>query len=265
MNWRLIARKEIGDAVRNRQLPAIAGTFALVYAVVAVLHLRRVERGFVAPVDLVDRFALPGMLLVPVTALLLAAGAIVRRRSNGQLTLLLGLPHDRRDIVVGTYVGRYAVFLASLVTGVLAGVAVVVAAGHTVPVGAVLAYALASAGLGLAYLAVAIGISATVRTQTWASFAVFGALLCFLFAWRFVPDGLTYVAAGFEEPATRPWWASYVGACSPSIAYERLLDAVIGSGSDTDRSLVRFSAAVLLGWAVLAPAVGYRRFARTDL
>ncbi|MGQ3411129.1 ABC transporter permease subunit [Natrinema sp. LN54] len=263
MNWQLIARKEIGDAIRNRQLYALAATFALVFAVMAELHVRQVDRGYAVPIDLVDQFALAGMLLVPVTGLLLASGAIVRRRSNGQLTLLLGLPHDRRDIVLGTYVGRYAIFLASLLAGVLAGVAVVFVTGHAVPTTAVLGYLLASAGLGLAYLAVAIAISATVRTQTWATFAVFGTLLLLLFVWRFVPEGLAYAAAGFEEPATRPWWTSYVGALSPSLAYEQLLEPVLGSNAD--RSQIWFSAAVLLGWSALAPLVGYRRFATDDL
>ncbi|SEW12881.1 ABC transporter permease subunit [Natrinema salifodinae] len=263
MNWKLIARKEVGDAIRNRQLYAIAATFALVFSAMAALYVSQLEEGYITPGDLVSQFGLPGMLLVPVTGLLIAYGAIVRRRSNGQLTLLLGLPHDRRDIVLGMYVGRYVVFLASLFTGVITGVAVILATGHSVPTVDVLAYLLISAGLGLAYLAIAIGISAMVRTQTWASFAVFGALLLLLVVWRFVPDGLSYIAAGFEEPATQPWWTSYVSMLSPSLAYEQLLLAVLEV--DYNRSLTGFSAAVLLGWAVLAPAVGYWRFATDDL
>ncbi|QCW02994.1 ABC transporter permease [Natrinema pallidum] len=263
MNWLLIARKELGDAIRNRQLYALAATFALIFAVLAELHVRQVDRGYAGSSNLIDYFALPSVLLVPVAGLLLASSAIVRRRSNGQLTLLLGLPHDRRDIVLGTYVGRYAILVVSLLAGVFAGLAVVFVTGHTIPTTAVLGYLLASAGLGLAYLAIAIGISATVRTQTWATFAVFGALLLLLFVWRFVPDGLAYAAAGFEEPVTQPWWTSYVGALSPSLAYERLLVPVLES--DADRSMVWFSAAVLLGWAVLAPLIGYRRFVATDL
>ncbi|ELY81325.1 ABC transporter permease [Natrinema gari] len=263
MNWQLIARKEIGDAIRNRQLYALAATFALVFAVLAALHVREVDRGYASPGDLVNLFALASMLLVPVAGLLLASSAIVRRRSNGQLTLLLGLPHDRRDIVLGTYVGRYAILLASLLVSVFAGVAVVFGTGHAVPTATVLGYLLASAGLGLAYLAIAIGISTTVRTQTWATFAVFGALFLLLFVWRFVPEGLAYVAAGFEEPTTQPWWTAYVGALSPSLAYEWLLEPVLGSAAD--RTLVWFSAAVLLGWGAVAPIVGYWRFVATDL
>lgn len=261
--WRLIARKEVGDAIRNRQLYSNAALFALAFALIAYLHVDQARAGYAEPENLVGLLSGASIVLVPAVALMLSYAAIVKRREDGQLTLLLGLPHDRRDVVVGTYLGRYAVLAVSLVVGVLA--AALVALAFSVELAAVelVGYLAAAAVLGLAYVAIATCLSTLTRDQTWASIGAFVVFMLFVFAWRFVPDAAVFVVNGLEMPSQRPWWHPYVGALSPSVAYERALDLVLEA--EPDRTLSLFGVAVLLGWAVLAPAAGYVRFKTSDL
>ncbi|AEH36682.1 ABC transporter permease subunit [Halopiger xanaduensis] len=261
--WRLIARKEVGDAIRNRQLYTNAALFALVFALIAYLHVDQARAGYAEPENLVGLLSGVSIVLVPAVALMLSYAAIVKRREDGQLALLLGLPHDRRDVVVGTYLGRYAVLAASLVVGVLAAAVVTLAFSVELAAVELGGYLVAAAVLGLAYVAIATCLSTLTRDQTWASIGAFVVFMLFVFAWRFVPDAAVFLVNGLEMPSQRPWWHPYVGALSPSVAYERALDLVLGGSGD--RTLSAFGALVLLGWAVLAPAAGYVRFKTSDL
>ena len=271
MSWRLLAKKEVGDAIRNYQLYANATIFALVFGAFAYLHVRDVRRaqGFEhatppEPISVVGMFAFFAIILIPAVGLMLSYDAIVKRRDGGQLTLLLGMPHDRRDVVVGSLLGRFLVYLTSLVLGVVVAMAVLLVFGMSIPVGAMVGFTLATAGLGLAYVAIGIGLSSSIRSPSWAAIAAFGVFMLFVFVWRVVPDGFVYLASGLEMPGEMPWWRPYVAALSPSVAYERILDAYVfadpGEGNPT-----LFGAAVLVGWALLAPLLGYLRFDRTDL
>ncbi|EMA35379.1 ABC transporter permease subunit [Halobiforma nitratireducens] len=265
--WRLIARKEIGDAVRNRQLYSNAAMFALLFGFMAYIYA---DAGGSPPAELVGFLSALSIVLVPAVGLMIAYSAIVKRRSDGQLTLLLGMPHDRRDVVIGSYLGRAAVLLVALVVGVAAAALVAVLFGSELSAVALSGFFLATAALGVSYVAIAICLSALTRDQTWASIGAFVAFLLFVLAWRYVPTGIAYAFNGFELPAAEPWWFPYVEVLSPSVAYEQLLEVVAevggyATGDGLDRTLSAVAAASLLGWCILAPAVGYLQFARSDL
>lgn len=261
--WRLIARKEIGDAIRNRQLYSNAALFVILFGLVTYFHVGQAREGFANPVDLVGNLNLFAMVLVPAVGLMLSYASIVKRREDGQLTLLLGLPHDRRDVVIGTYVGRFAILTLSFVTGIVAAAVLALVFRVELAVNELLTFTLLASALGLAYVAIAICLSMLTRDQTWASIAAFCAFLLFVLGWRFVPDTAIYVVHGFEVPAQEPWWGDYIATLSPSIAYERAIEFVLVE--EFDRTLSSFAVFVLAGWSVLTPAIGYQRFKRSDL
>ncbi|WP_049921581.1 ABC transporter permease subunit [Halopiger djelfimassiliensis] len=263
MSWRSIARKEIGDALRNRQLHTNAAMFVLVFGLIASLHANQARSGTAQPAALVERLMLVSMLLVPAVGLMLSYAAIVKPRANGQLALLLGMPHDRTDIVIGTYLGRYAILAVSIVAGVAAAVLVTLVFRVELAAAELVGFLVATAGLGLAFVAIAICLSAFTREQTWASVCAFVVFLLFVFGWYFVPGGIEYVVNGFETAAQEPWWAAYVRLLSPTLAYQRVIEVLVGDGAD--RRLAAFGSAVLLGWCLFAPALGVRRFATSDL
>lgn len=261
MSWRLVAREQVASAIRARELHSYVGFFALLFGVMAYLYTRQAEAN--EPEALIGGLSVVTTVIVPATALMLAYDAIVKPRSDGQLSLLLGLPHDRRDVVVGTLVGQSLVFLSTLVGGVAAAAAIVVLFRASLAVVALGAFLLATGALAVAYVAMAIAISATVRDQTRASVAAFGAFLTFIGLWTFVPDAVLYVVSGMEPPATEPRWTDYLSVLSPTVAHRELLAPYLDG--EFDAPLAAVSAVVLLGWTILAPAYGYRRFRRSDL
>ena len=271
MSWRMITRKDIGDLRRNRQLQGNLLLFVLVFGLFGYFHARSFRPGITDPIELVGVLHVFSVVLVPAVALMLSYDAIVRRRNDGQLTLLLTLAHHRRDVVVGTYLGRFVIVGTVLVAGVVTAVLVVAFNGVTVPFAGLFAFLVTTTALALAYVAIGVGISAGIRGPTWAAIAAFGAFLLFVLAWRFVPDGLAYVVHGFSSPASPPWWHSYVATLSPSVAYEELLgtalDAIEGDDANASGGGTGgvYAGVVLVGWALLAPIVGYLQFDRTDL
>ncbi|MFP8957300.1 ABC transporter permease subunit [Natrialbaceae archaeon A-CW3] len=271
MSWRLVGKKEIGDAIRNYQLYANALIFVAVFGGFGYLFVRDVRRSARVdpsmapdPIEFVGLLSFFCIIMIPAVGLMVSYDAIVKRRTGGQLALLLGMPHDRRDVVVGTLLGRFAVFAAALLAGLGAALLVLLVFGVSPPFGALIGFAVATAGLGLAYVAIGIGLSGWIRSPTWAAIAAFGVFMLFVFVWRAVPDGVVYLASGFEIPSETPWWRPYVTTLSPSVAYERVLDAYVFDDAQEGYPTA-FGAVVLLGWTVLAPLVGYLRFDRTDL
>lgn len=271
MSWTLIARKEIGDLRRNRQLHGIAILLAILFGLLGYLHADSANSGFNEPYELIALLGMVGSFIVPAIGLMLSYETIVKRRQNGQLELQLGFPHHRRDLVLGGYVGRYLAVAAVVLTGLWACGMVVLLLGATVPARAFVAYLVTSLVLALAYVAMGIAVSASVRSTSWASIAVFGLFMLFALAWRIVPSGLAYLLNGFERPATSPWWTEYVATLSPTLAVEELLLAMLPASIAGELPFggggagVGFAVAVLFGWIVLVPIASYLRFDRNDL
>lgn len=264
MSSSLLLRKEVGDVYRNRQLHVFVAAFALLFGLIAYLHT---GQGAVEPLALVRLLEYVSIVFVPAAALMTTHETIAKKRENGQLKLLFGLPHSRRDLVTGAYLGRFGALAAAIVAGAGVAALVVLVRGATLAAGALAAFLLVTLGLALAYVAIGIGVSASVRSTTLAAAGAFGVFMLFVLAWRFVPDGLPYLLNGFERPAEPPSWVPYVYALSPSVAYETLADAFVFDGespmgADVSES---FAAAVLLGWSLLAPALGLLRFRSGDL
>ncbi|ELY54835.1 ABC transporter permease subunit [Natronolimnohabitans innermongolicus] len=268
----LFVREDVRDTIRERQLYALVGIYALLGLFLVYAEAQSIGTEPELTPVLFSFFT----MLTPLLALGFFASSIVEKRTNGAFKIVFGLPVGRGAVVVGTFLARTLVVCAAVVVGMIV----------TVPVGAVLGVAIDPAQfvgvaallslLGAAFTAFAVGISAVVRTSTRATVAAFGVFVLFFFQlWAQLPRAVLYVVNGFSYPETTPEWVDLVAALNPMSAYANLaagLSADLGGGTfaspPTDPVFYEepaFGLAVLLGWVVLAIGGGYWRFQATDL
>ncbi|MFB6087269.1 MAG: ABC transporter permease subunit, partial [Haloarculaceae archaeon] len=210
--------------------------------------------------------------------------AIAGDRSRGTITYLLGLPNTRSEYFVAKYVSRATVAVAAVVLGTALGF-VVAATTFTngadparfLTFGAVSGlYALAITGLFLA-------ISATTAERSRAMFGVIAAYFLFVPFWfGFLPfvslatvlDAVSSVPGLSLSKAIR----DVIGALSPTTAYFQSTEFVYAGVMDQYPEFSQFDSGasplahnpvfttlVLVGWAIVAPLVGYLRFRTAEL
>jgi ABC-2 type transport system permease protein len=266
MRWPRIARKEFRDAARTRSLFVATALFAILGG----------ATGYFGGATGGAARALPtaalGLLtfFVPVVALGFSYEAVVSPRERGSLQFLLGLPFNRWDVLLGTYAGRLAIVWVSVLAGFVALALAALLRGVVVSPAAAAGSLATAAALGLAFVAIGVGLSAAVRSTQAAAILAFGLFLLFFFFWWQVPGLVAYVFNGFAAPPEPPAWAPVFRSLNPVAAYGVLgnslaADSVgaglIGGAVDSPS----LAAAVLAGWATFPPLAGYLRFRDDDL
>lgn len=272
MSWRTIARKNVADAARSRAAWVLTALLALLFVGYAFAH------GFVGDptfVAFLDRQAQAVVSLVPIIALLLGYKSVAADRDSGALLLILALPHSRRDVIAGTFVGRTVVLLVP--TLVILTVASVVAAVRYGTDGALLFpwFLLATALYGAAFVGVAVALSAADFTDRRLTMAAVGAYL-FLVSFYGSFHSLIMVLlhrGEFQVLGNLPDWALLFRLLQPGEAYYRLLRL----GFDIEAASQYLApdaplyvgwwmgAVILLVWALGPLALGYRRFRAGDV
>jgi len=104
MRWLQIARKDVGDARRGRQLYYLAGLFGLLGLAIGYVIGR--NPGTVDPDALAFALLNVFAFLAPIAALTISQADIVRKRTTGELSVLLSLPFSRRSVVGGRPIER---------------------------------------------------------------------------------------------------------------------------------------------------------------
>lgn len=271
LRWLRLARKDVGDAMRSWSLYGTVGLFLAVGGLLGYF-----AGGPVAGQDAQSPVLgfTTGLLtlLVPVVALGLTYESVAGPRSDGSLQFLLALPYSRRDVVLGTYAGRVVVLATGLGAGYLAVALAMLVHGVVVSPVTLLLVLDAAVVLGVAFVAIGVGISTAVRSTTAAGALAFVAFFLVFFLWQSLPGLLAYLLNGFSQPPAPPSWAPVVLSLNPLVAFQVLVSSVAGSaesasigfGAGAVRSLP-FALAVLAGWATLPPLAGYLRFRNDDL
>ncbi|MEF8782543.1 MAG: ABC transporter permease subunit [Haloarculaceae archaeon] len=264
MRWDRLARKNVGDARRSRSLYGVVGLFVLTGGLVGYLGSGASGNGSSV---LSSTLGLMGFL-VPVVALGLTYESVAGPRTDGSLQFLLALPYSRRDVVLGTYVGRIAVLAAGVCAGYIALAVAMLPAGVVVsPVTFVVVLAVILA-LSLAFVAIGVGISTGVRSTMAAGALAFGSFILAFIIWGSLPGLIVYTINGFSPPASPPDWAPLFRTLNPLTAFRVVASESIegagGVGSGVVQSLP-LAVAVLAGWTTLAPLAGYLRFRSDDL
>lgn len=165
-----LAGKEFRDRIRNRWVLAVALVFTAFALVIAyfggaqqgAVGFRSIEFTIASLVSLV-------IYLIPLIALILGFDAIVGERERGSLDLLLSMPITRFELLLGKYLGLAAALTFSTVAGF--GLVAIVLAAQLNP-DALFHYAgfvFSSVLLGLAFLSLAVMVSAFAPDRTRAS------------------------------------------------------------------------------------------------
>lgn len=282
MSWPVVARKDFEDAVRSRMLWGIVGLFAVLMAVSALvpdlLGGGDPAAGYSIAADLAET-------LVPVTALVAAYLAVAGERESGSIKILLGAPHSRLDVTLGKLVGRAAVVVAGVVAGFLvAGVVALVVYGDLAPT-EFASVTLLTAALGVAFVGIAVGISAATSTRSRAMALAVGLFFVFALLWDLVPLALTYLRTGsLPTPGTTvPAWQMLIQRLNPSEAFGQLVDTALGAtdapGTEGGAAALTgqvsgpvpfyledwFMLVILAAWTVVPVLLGHLRFRDADL
>lgn len=262
MSWRVVAKREALDPYYSGSLWVYLAVFVLLFGLGTYAGAGRGGE-------------LAGLLqgavygFVPLIALALGYDAVAERRQNGALRVDLALPHSRRDVVIGTAVGRGLVVAAGITAGYLTAVVVyLVEAGLPTPGLTLLGWLLAVL-FGVTVVEVAVGISAGVATTNRAVLGAFGSLLLFFVFWRQLPGAVRYALNGFAAPAgPPPEWAIAFTYIEPLTAYRTTMMGLLPGSAPTQSSVYTtpwFGVLVLVAWLVVPLLVGTRRFEASDL
>lgn len=272
MSWRDVAYKNVNDASRSRTVWLLTGLLSVLFVGYAVGHGYLGEESFVAFLN-----GLVGIVgtFLPALGILLGYRSVSDDRESGSLLLELSFPHSRRDLVVGTAVGRTVVLaVPTLVALVIAGAVGAFQYGTD----GVLWYPwflFVTVLYGAAFVGVSIGLSMSTRSDRRITFGAIGGYLLLASLWSgLISFGFTLLHRfGVPGDVTTPDWGLLLQLAGPSESFTRLVRA----GFDVDRAgqyvgegtpfYVDWWGALLLLvlWVVVPLLLGFRRFRTADL
>ncbi|RKD95577.1 ABC transporter permease [Halopiger aswanensis] len=270
-----VARKDLLDVRRSKTVWAVGALYTL-FAVL-FFYLGQISTSEPDVIMQLLSLASIGALFIPLIALVTAYLAIAGERESGSIKYLLSLPNTRRDVVLGKYLSRGAVVGAAIVFAFAVGAVLTLlwypsleAATFARVVGLTLLFT-------LAYVAVAIGISAATSSRSRAM----GGAIGFYFVGNLlmVFPGLSIVGLfqyalndrlglGISEHAFE-----FVRRLSPTVAYEEAMplafpnDEITLTGTTDVPAYLEPEVAVLVlvAWLVVPVALGLWHFDRVDL
>jgi len=297
MSLAAVAQKDFEDAARSKMLWSLTSLLVLLIGIFYVAAWYFADDP--GATQLVQGLALPMQVIVPLAALIAGYMSIVGERRSGSIKVLLGLPPTRSDVVFGKLLGRSgvvatAVLTAFVVATVLSGLLI-----GGVPLAELGGLLLASILLGLAFVGIAVGVSAAVSSRGRAMAAVVGTYLLFLGFWDVLIGGLYRLVTGAFPPSPivpqdpiEPW-ALLLQRLNPMEAYGVVASALIDTRvfpltlqfpiginptpnpNVATADLVTgevpfylndwFAGVVLLAWFVVPVVLGYVRFRGVDL
>lgn len=174
MSVRAVVAKDFLDARRAK----VVWFVGIHYTLLIVLFFLQVRLGSVegSPALLVALWNMVfiGAVFVPAIALVAAYLAIAGERESGSIKHLLSTPVSRRDVVLGKYLSRAGIVAASLVLGFAVAAVLAVAWYDTLHGAVFVRIAALTTIYALAYVAVAIGISAMTASRSRAMAGALG-------------------------------------------------------------------------------------------
>ena len=279
MSVTAVAKKDFQDAVRSRSLWALSVVFVGLAMLTTFMYIEFPEllggEEELSGVGLGLFLAGIASLFIGLTAIVIAYKALAGERELGSMKLLLGLPHTRRDVVLGKVLGRTATLAIPIVVGFGAAglygylmISEFSFVDYLIFLGLTVVFA-------LAFVSIVVGISGSTGSTSRASALAVGFFLLFELIWDGVTFGLVYLTNGFALPETMPNWIYIVNQIPPSSAYTTAMMALIPDaivmGDSAAQEINAFYATEWLGvvmlvfWIVVPLAIGYRRFKNADL
>lgn len=275
-----VGRDDFRNVRRSYVVLGVIGVFAALVGLVFVAEIDIYDDAYrtLFDVSALVAFVFP-LFAAPLTYL-----AIAGDRSRGSIKYVMGLPNSRLEYFLGKYCSRAAVAVAAVVVATVAGyvVAALTFANGADPV-RFLKFAAVSALYALSIVGLFVGISATTAGRSRAMFAVFGTYFVLVPFWfgllpvlsvNTIVDTLASVLGVTVSESTR----ELITVLSPGTAYLQATEVVYSGvireyeafatfqpDSDALARQTWFSVAVMAGWAVVGPVVGYLKFRASEL
>lgn len=277
MSWAVVARKDFEDAIRAKTLWVLVALFSLLIAV-STWYFGEVQasgNGGLPGQELIISLLLPTSILLPAIGIMVGYKAIVGERDSGSIKVLLSLPHTRRDVLVGKFVGRAAVVSAAVVLGFLIGAVVFAVFAESFALLEYVQFLALTIVLGAVFVGIAVGFSASTRSGTIAIAVGIALVLLFTILWNILTRLLVFVLNELLNlaPGTLIDIRGLMNSINPTNAYYRLMVTLFdgsgggggpfgGNGFYTEPW---FAVAVLAFWLIGPLLVGYWRFESAEL
>ncbi|TYL38588.1 hypothetical protein CV102_12390 [Natronococcus pandeyae] len=282
MSWIHIARKDFADAGRSLMLWALTVLLILLVAGVSSIPSLLATDG-ATPMfeDALSFLFTPIGFLIPIIGLVVGYQAIVSERESGSIRFLLGLPNTRRDVVLGKVLGRTGVVAIPTVIGFAVGAVVIVALYDGFAVVDYLGLLVFSLLMGLVYVAIAVGISASVSSRAKALAGVLGFFVLFDFLWEFVTMGIYWAVEGSLPGFDGlPAWYLFVLRLSPGQSLSAIALTLVDFAGAGDFDMTAagrvagevpfylenwFAWIIVAMWILVPLGIGYARFKNATL
>jgi Cu-processing system permease protein len=270
----IIAKKEFMDNVRNSWILFASTLFALLAVIVSLMGSwgghgwQDFQLTINAMMPLVQ-------YLIPLLGLLLGYETITGEIEKGSMNSLLALPTNRKEIVLGKFIGLSVVISFAIVLGFSVAGGII---AFNIPNPNVAQYAVfiaVSMLTGIVFVGLAILISVFfVRRST-----AVGGTIFFWFFFTFLLDALikllTVVIAGLDNLVVRvPEWYFTLNLCNPTYDYVTIIGLTVPTTSTTHTLFSGeypsfFSpglmAVLLLAWIIIFLAIALFLFERRDI
>ena len=220
-------------------------------------------------------------LVVPIVALLTTYGAIAGQRERGSITILLGTPHRRIDVLGGILIARVVAVVGILMLAIATATLLILVMYGVPPIRRLLVFTVVAVLAVICYCSIGVAVSATVSSRNRAIAILLPGLLFAYGVWSPLLRGVETVV--FESV---PWWFDYAELVNPLAAFgtaaheilpptphlavaidEGGLDAEAGAfvGGSATVSVIGFAIGVLLWWTIIPLLVARWRMGRVPL
>ena len=224
-----------------------------------------------------------GALVIPLIALVAAYLSVAGERESGSIKFTLGAPVDRSAVVLGKLLARSVVVVAGLLFSFVVGtlVAQVLVPGMSFEFGDYGVFIAVTLLYALAYVSVAVGISAATASRSRAMGGAIGFFFLFNLVWNFLPvspnEMLEFLLEQLgENPENYENLLEFVFSLSPTGAYlnstklfmpDRFLEGVGTAQSAGDPFYIQgwFMIVILAAWVVVPLALGAWRFGNAQI
>lgn len=270
--WLDIARKDFQYARRSYLVLAVIFVFGfLTVSIVAVPGIfTLVFGGEFGEAGLLFRAtASVAGLVIPIISLVAAYLSVAGERQTGRLRLLLVMPPTRLDVVIGKFVARSAIIVLAIVVAYAVASVASLVFYRTVPVVDLLWLVGLTGLLGVAFVGIAVGISAATGSRAIAMASAVGFFVLSIVLWPLFTLGMQALLRLTVEQV--PDWIGFLDVVLPRDAYSSLVNSLVGqlggvtAPQDAFYHNELFLVALLGVWVILPVAVGYLLFERADL
>jgi len=271
MTWQQIARKEFRDATAPRAVRWLLGLFVVVCVLIAYV-LPVLSEG--DPSASTSEFAATVAnwplvpVLLPLLGVLLGYKSVATERESGTLVLLLSLPHSRREIAVGKYLGRVAILAVAVAVAFAVAAWLVVYPFGSLAVLSHLALTGLTLLLGAIFLGIGMALSALSRTERNATLSSLAVFILFAVLWEPLRNGAENLLVDGEFADG----ILFLYGIEPTTLYARVVEVFLGDGVDPvfGESVPWYGGewlalGLFLAWVCAPPAVGYLYFQRVEL